>query len=281
MPQTQVTSRSASGRGFTIIELSVVLVIVALMSAILLVAVRSSILSARVASEKQVCVSLKAACTQFSQQFGFLPPLIDDSGTILDARQQPVLQDVKDAARPANATAAVFERLYSVNSLAYYVVGAGDAPVDGVDGPGLTAPKEGSGDEVDGQFSRKGKTYDAMFDVSKDRRRLQKTGTNSIQIVDRWGNPLRYYRWEPTFYDASNAGRAGTLKTSNVQVIVLQSLRGTANKKTEADFPELRGGGFAIISAGPDGKFSDQAPTGSSAEDAAKLDEDNIVEIGR
>lgn len=301
------------GRGFTLIELLVVLGIIALLSSILLIAVRSAVNTSRVAGERQVCTALKMACSQFKQQFGFLPPVIneDHMAAVPSAQfntagvgieqNQPVLRNILADSRTATPMP---DNWYSVNSLAIYLVGAADAKVDGVEGPGFTEPKD-NGDKEEGHFLRKGRTYEPLFDVAKDPKRLR-IDMGSYLILDRWqapgsdkpGNRIRYYRWEPTYFERQGPNAApdpslvGQVKFTivagsrvyqyNVPGVVLNSLRGTATTKTVEDFPELRGGGFAIVSAGPDGKFSDD-PTRETPPRPVDptLDIDNIVEIGK
>src|SRR5262249_43371540 len=72
------TVKRVRARGFTVIELSIVLIIIAILSAIALVAIRGTVLTSRTAAEKQVCIALRQGVEQFKQQFNFLPPLIDD-----------------------------------------------------------------------------------------------------------------------------------------------------------------------------------------------------------
>lgn len=286
-------SASARSRGFTIIELSVVVIIIALLSGILLVAVRTSLLSARVAGEKQVCTALKAGVSQFKQQFGFLPPLVLDSATLQnDQPNIDPLGDVLNLRYQADQNTPNFDRFYSVNTLGLYLIGAADAKVDGVDGPGFTQPNEASGDTPAGLFSKKGKTYEPLFDINRDRRRLAvdlTTNAASPQytIIDRWGKALRYYRWQASFYKANDqavpAGLRGTIRKDasgtplyNVPSVVANTLIAGSRDKKAGDFPELRDGGFAIVSSGPDGKFSDDVSPADPS-----LDVDNIVEIGK
>lgn len=281
---------------FTIIELSVAVAIIALLAAILMFALRGVMVTARTTAERQLCISLKMGCEQFKQQFGFLPPVIEEAeempyqaddigGGMAIVRdeggnegQQPRLRDVKAEAGMATPN---FDKFKSVNTLAYYLVGAADKEIDGVDGPGFTMPIDKDRDGEEGHFLKRGQAYGALYDVTKDRTRLVRKGSQTdprLLIVDRWGKALRYYRWEPSYYGQSEADRSlrGTVRKSggqylyNVPRVVVNSAGDPAN------VPELRQGGFAIMSSGPDGLFSDQSNPPN-----LEHDRDNIVEIGR
>lgn len=287
--RTDWTSKPAgvmSRRGFTIIELSVVLVIIALLSGILLFAVRRAILSSRVTAERQFCNTLKIGCEQFKQQFGFLPPVVDDvmgptESLGGDDGWQPKVRDAKAESRLAAPNFNVFWSDYTIS---YFLVGAGNKDLDGIDGPGFTFPRDDSRDKEEGHFAKKGKAYEPLFDVNKDRKRLvQLVDPTSAayltapkpQIIDRWMKPYRYYRWEPTHYtkaDGVDASRVGTVKSFNIPSLIELALGGADS------VPELRQGGFAIFSAGPDGYFGDES---ADADENKRRAADNIVEIGR
>lgn len=294
-------ARARAAGAFTIIELSVALAIIALLSAILLFAISGAVRTSRAAAEKQVCVSLRMACEQFKQQFGFLPPVIEEEyplpappapdnidlgGAPLIVEDeggaeglQPQIREIKEEVVLPNPN---FDQFKSVNSLAYYLVGAADKDIDGVDGPGFTIPIDASRDREEGHFEKRGKAYPALFDVTKDRKRLVRRGTQNdprLLLIDRWGQPLRYYRWEPSYYPPTEADPSlrGTIRKNatgdflyNVPSVIKNSLGDPAN------VPELRRGGFAIVSAGPDAKFSDQVSPANP-----EFDKDNILEIGR
>lgn len=275
MNKAITTTRSSARRGFSLVELLVVLGIIAVLASIISVGIARGVSGARAASEKAFCASLKLACEQFKQQFGFLPPVMNDVQVIDGVENQPAMLNIVEESRKLNPN---FEVFYSVNTLAYYLVGAADKDVDGVDGPGFTFPVDKTpAHSEEGHFSRKGQTLSALVDVSKNKQRLVSFG-NTRMINDRWDRPLRYYRWMPGYYPNDNSVEAslrGTVRdpgNPKVPGAVWRSLANGDSRKTAVDFPELRDGGFAIVSAGPDGDF------GEGDTQAAK---DNIVEIGQ
>lgn len=271
--------------GFTIIELSVVLAIIVLLISIVGFAARNAFLSARVAGERQACLALRLAVEQFKQQHGFLPPLLKDTGgtnssSPINSKDDPVAFSSAELAtldaNLANTSVSPLRDRYSVFSLTYYLAGATDAKIDGVDGPGYTEPRR------DGTFSKRGKQFPALYDINKDRSRLSRTNINApgnpldpalqdktIWIKDRWNNPIRYYRWLPTFYDKTTnpppSGRqVGDIKDDNIPKFL-------GNSK---DVAQLRTAEFAIVSAGPDGLINESAGPGAAE------NKDNIVEVG-
>jgi prepilin-type N-terminal cleavage/methylation domain-containing protein len=266
-------SHMRRARAFTLIETMIVVSIIAILMAIFLIAIRKGVMSARISAERQLCASLVMACNHFDQQFGFLPPLIDDMAA--PAGSGPVQNDPRSANGGkvplvkhddflASDPASNPGIRYSDYSLAYYIVGACDRDVDGVDGPGFTEPKP------DGTFSKRGKTYESMFDVTKDRGRMERDPadpSHMMVIHDRWWTPadptphrIRYYRWLPAFYDQNNAAPPG----SQMGQVRLYNVPPELGDPTTN--PELRQARFAVVSAGPDGIFGTP---------------DDIVELGK
>lgn len=295
-----------SARGFTVIELGVVLVIIVLLVSIVFAGLRIAFLNARVSGEQQVLTSIKLAIHEFEEKEGFLPPMLKEDlmvGPIGPSTKAPVAWTKKELEQ---RDMPLKERdRYSVCSLAYYLVGATDAAIDGVDGPGFTQVR------ADGTFDVRGRKYEALFDANRDRPRLfrdgvpggLKYGTN-ITIVDRWhhvgdvywlpngippidrnGNEpdhprhaIRYYRWEPTYYrpgDSLPAGKSvGDVKSYNIPRFL-----GDADKQ-----PALRLARYALVSAGPDSVIVQKARTAPYPDEEDTPDsahnKDNLVEFG-
>lgn len=216
------TTRRPVRRGFTLVEASVVLIIIAVLGGILLVALRSGTSGAQVAAEKQMLNALRLSLEQFVQTNNRLPPLILDQpavglpgyasapfvsiGTLLE----PVVWPSSQLADPA--TTFNSGRRFSVYSLPVYLIGSGNAAVDGIDGPGFTALSK---DNPTG-FSRRGKKYDPLIEPSKfktrgGKDRYQSASTNLGVLWDYWSLEsttavvIRYYRWEPEFFTGSTA----------------------------------------------------------------------------
>ncbi len=67
-----------STRGFTIVELLMVIIIIAVLAAVIVVAGRRALGIGRTAAQAQTVAGIKSAVEQFRQEFGFLPPLLQD-----------------------------------------------------------------------------------------------------------------------------------------------------------------------------------------------------------
>ena len=287
-------NRSPRARGFTVIELGVVLIIIVLLVSIVATAVRVAFLGARTAGEQAMFKSLRVGIEQFKQQNGFLPPLLNDleggsTGPLLVINGNKVPNAYQNSALSQfGSTPTKPRQVYSIYSLTYYLVGATDADVDGVDGPGYTAPL------ANGTFSKQGRTFPALFDPTANASRMARLqadpavgtpidasqfalpGTQAYQtfivILDRWKFPVRYYRWEPTFYlqgrDTLPQGKNwGDIMNYNVPAFL-------GDPTTNAD---LRNARYAIVSGGPDGAIDDSA----TATPNSPLNKDNIVELGQ
>lgn len=289
--------------GFTLIEGIVVFGIIALLASILLLAFHSARSGGDVAAERALIVSLKLSVEQFKQQFGFLPPLVVDRApgpggeqTPVNSQDDPTIWRAADLADPMPQLNGGGRR-FSELSLSYYIVGVLRKEIDGVDGPGMTAPAK------NGAFSRTGRTIDPLMDPSS---RKTKRGSNrlytvpgnplNVFIMDYWSDSsnlgesrfIRYYRWLPNFYTQTGQYRApnpedvGKVRDDNIPVVL-------GDPKTN---PALRSAEFAIVAPGPDRLFGDESITEirdrlkldtaiSDAAARAKAAEDNIVEVGR
>jgi len=265
--------------GFTMIELAIVLLIIAIIATLSYVAYSRAVKTGRESGERMFLNHMKVAVESFRQDHGFLPPLVNDNidpvgefrldGPLDRITQQPL---VRDAAFLRGDTFPTAPR-WSVFSLSFYIAGTLAQAQDGVEGPGFTAPLD------DGSFSRKGRVYDAYFDIGRDPTRIRQNptapqGRPETVIVDRWGkvaargtwlplNTIRYYRWEPKFF-APNTPNAGQVQNYNVpKGIALPSLD-----------EEFRNAGFAILSKGPDGQIDNDNAR-------SVVNTDNLVEVAK
>lgn len=296
-----------TARGFTLIEITVVVVIITILSALTLVGVGGAIRSARRASEIELLRNLSRGVESFQQQFGFPPPLVnddkngagpietvnsvkririagaatfgDESGPVSYLRYQS--DAAIDTTPPPNTNWAKSYR-YSELSIPYYILGTLDKTIDGVDGPGFTKPL------ASGQFSKVGGKVAPLFDVSSISERLAGSSTDPTQtrLLDRWKNPIRYYRWEPLLHSASgtptlrpkspvpasvtnNPAQAGEVWDYNVPIFV-----GDPRENSS-----LRGAKWALVSEGPDGEIDyDGSNPGFNTDNITLLEGGSVVE---
>ena len=287
-----------SRRAFTLVEIGLVLIIIAVLASILLVGLSRAIRGVRIDAERQYLRSVVLAAVKFKDDFGFPVPLIQDTAPgPINGSDDPVVRSKAFLQDPESNGGGV---LYSEFSIPYYILGAADKDVDGIDGLGYTKPlaPAQSGAQWVGAFSRRGQKYEPTVDLARGNNRVVRDPANLariVRVVDRWNNPFRYYRWEKTYFtsgarkdEIDDPGIAVGAFTPDVwkQIIADPSqylpLNNPANRKKARQLamsiaPELRAAEFAVVSSGPDGRFND-APTNVTE---AKENLDNIVEVSR
>lgn len=255
-----ITGRNASRcrRGFTLVEAALVVIIIAVLAAILLVAVRAAMLDARRKGEQQLLTSLQLQIAHFKETFGFVPPLVRDEAPGPITGQDEVL-----VRSPAELRDATLDR-FSVYTLPYFLLGALPKDVDGIDGFGYTkplAPLERSPGQWVSPFSKRGSKYEALADVTRDRNRIQRSGDADVRLLDRWNRPIRFYRWENTFF--TSGARQGEVDRWGIprDLWPRDIFNGPGNDAdkaaaTAARLPQLRSASYALVSLGPDGVIS-------------------------
>lgn len=232
---TRTDSTARASRGFTLAEIIVSIFIIFLLMGIALVSYRVAANQARITSDRALVNGLKIGVDEFKREFGIVPPLVKDGG--VDGSGYPLVA-VEDVIIPNTFSPVVpvdintlrdeNDRIprFSEFSLAYYLVGALDSPVDGVDGPGFVEvrkagnfapvvdPKEiDAGDRGTLELARRGpKKFEPFFDTDRGGVELfidtatrwtptagsvigQRRLYYRAQIRDRNGVPIRYYRW--------------------------------------------------------------------------------------
>ncbi len=290
------TRPRGSRAGFTIIELGVSILVIAVLIGLLLVGLNRLSSTAQSGAERANLIAMKVAIESFKTDFGILPPLVKDgltypSGAVVGPGSTvtpPV--DMSDSTintydfgdrsdadfLRGNASGEEFER-FSVYSLPYYLVGVLGADYDGKEGPGYRELRR------DGTFRTSGgRLFDPKFEVTQGSDGLVEVDGEEgrFELRDRNGIVYRYYRWLP---DESVGGQTIT-EFRNVP-----SLLGDP-----ADDIELRDAEYAIMAAGPNRVFGEidteseqgiRTGLGAGSVDAAELErvgrEDNVVEVGR
>jgi prepilin-type N-terminal cleavage/methylation domain-containing protein len=263
-------------RAFTLVEVSLVVIIIGVIAALSFVLLARVIKGGREAGERQMLFSLRTGIEQFRNDFGFLPPLVNDvnpSGPV-DSSNNPRVRDnrfLRYETFPA-------EQRYSVYSIPYYLLGVLGTDVDGVDGPGYTDPQS------DGSFKRRGRRTDPKLDIAKNPARLRTdpADMNRVVLLDRWQNPIRYYRWQARHIDDNTAN------TGQVDQYFVPRVFGDPNEVIE-----LRDATYGLASLGADGTTDERKPlekTGRGPDPGGGTDntpidravtKDDIVEVGR
>lgn len=312
--------------GFNLFEVTLVAVIISLLAALTFVAANRALNDprggVRIEAERLVLRALKLGIDEFRNKMGGLPPLVNDQVPLEQVNETsavppPPLQ-LQLAVRRGTATAPNalapgrylrYENTpfasavgtdqnnpdgtgprFSVFSLGFFVLGAGDTELDGIDGPGMTQV-----DPVLGWFSKRGPSLTLLFDTASVRERVRTAGTAGptntalYHVLDRWNRPIRYYRWEPTYHvnvtgsgpqclfegyrpdgsigaaPSNDAARTNDVRSYNIPAFI-------GNPWAEI---ELRGARFALVSAGPDGRIDERAGPDEG------VNADNIVEVGQ
>ncbi len=226
-------------RAFTLVELLATISVIFLIMGIALVAYTSAVRGATSAADRAAVNGLRLAVGQFKDEFGIVPPLVKDDGG-LDASAP--LATVRGRTVPLVFSLGSFEDAqvlrgrdtsrdrFSLLSLPYYVLGALDAPVDGVDGLGFyevrrdgtfapslaytTNPElDPSGSGTVDASDRSQRRYEPLFDttrgsvelfVDESERFTADSGSGVLtrtripfryELRDRAGIAIRYYRW--------------------------------------------------------------------------------------
>jgi type II secretory pathway pseudopilin PulG len=297
----------ASARpGFSVVEASVALAIIALLASILFVAIRKVRSSGSDLAERGAVVALKTGVEHFRSTYGFLPPLVIDANVQPTTPSNsgntgvPPLWTQTDLAD--NNSSVNNGDKFSVYSLPFYLVGSLPKRFDGVDGPGFTTPQK------DGSFSLRGAYQESIFQAERfktkaGQARLQPNPdptlspplvANDLRMVllDYYSDlstktPIRYYRWYPTYYPQSDQANKGKVRYWNIPF----AAGGEFNQSNPPADTGLRDATYAIVSAGPDHAFGDerladlQRIMGDTTTPAQALREkarkDNLVEYGR
>lgn len=278
---------AASRSGFTIIELGVSILVIAILIGLLLVGLNSMSRSAQSGAERANVIAMRIAVEQFKNDFGFAPPLVKDGlaypgGTPMTVPIGAGFANVYRTDVPSDVeflqgdVAGEEDFRFSVYSLSYYLIGVLDDDIDGKDGSGFREPMR------DGSFRQAGgRLTDPLFDAAGDADRLVEVDAEEgrFELRDRNGIAYRYYRWLPI--DSASASDVTDLRR-------VPSLLGDP-----AENIMLRDAEYAIVAAGPNRVFGEISTEGREAlqdelgrgKTDAQLEsegrEDNVMEVGK
>lgn len=328
----------AGAGGYTIIEILIVISIITALAALIFLAVGYALNTGRQNAERAWIENIGFSVERFRKDHGFYPPLVSGdprpafageptaltnqpppgwpaSASWTGRRPRIMGEDQAGVADPVNAYLRQefdqFGRRYSVYSLSVYLAGNAGADVTGLNKEGITKPDASQGYA----FSKQGREYEPYLDLKglSGRMRIDPATNNPgvPVLTDRWGSPLRYYRWEPTFHaaqgrtlvfpggaPANDASLAGEVRSINVPYAVrltgseLFDPLAIASPSGEAlsALRRLRQARFALMSPGIDTLVYDPtSPTdliggglGSppDAISSRRYNSDNILVIG-
>ncbi|MEK6701817.1 MAG: type II secretion system protein [Planctomycetota bacterium] len=287
-------SGRASARGFTLIEMLVVLLMLAILAGLIVVAGKHAFQFARGATTQQTLASMKMGIDQFTKDHGFAPPLVMDNA-VLGASVRPgypfFVNNALNPARPqmsvfnfslANANAAdrdylrgwnggnrlgadvgsvAEDRRFSTYSLGVYLAGRGEVEY------GAATPKEvldgvpGPGTtepSADGSFAAKvqGRTGRKYEPLFDD-----KQGGFNIVSVDAAAAKVEIQENKKGVairYYRWLPGKQG------LPIVQMSQVVGGPTDPTLFNVPSLfaslpasQGASWALVAAGPDGVFGD------------------------
>lgn len=308
--------------GFSLTEMLVTMSIIVLLLGALFAALGPTIRYVRAESERQTLRTLAQSLENYKQINGFLPPLVNDgpdtqrtpgtNGPIIGTTAATAQPNIKGSALipPPGGVGGVsgflryeaspdtagsdntvlangnYVSRSSIYSLPVYLAGSLERNVDGVDQFGSNNA------DAEGRFLKGTGNNKPMLDTAKFAERLQPrlrdgtevTDRNRVVILDRWGTPIRYYRWLPTFHQASGPGSPLVYTFSNGSAPPANATNQAREvRSTNTPWPIgdprdttnalLRGASAAVVSAGPDKQINDGVPWNEG------VNRDNIVEL--
>ena len=285
------TERRTSRRGFTLIEMLLVIAIIALLVGLLIVALGRVRRTGELAATEKLLRSIDMGLAQFKEDHGFLPPLLDD--TIANGAGKDLLPYPVDRSRNID--------YYSVLTLAPYLLGVGDLNGDsevdqyddGVEGAGFRDPgiDQGWGYSFNGTAGRgrkaywqskekmmgtpptrqiPGKVFGPYLQVSgekeiayaKNRAGVELREPELFAINDYWGGSIRYYRNWPKVIPQDR----------RLEDFLFACFGSLKSDQVESFRTQARSAEYIIMSTGPDIKAKDKPLEGDPVEN-----KDNIV----
>ncbi|MCA9311187.1 MAG: type II secretion system protein [Phycisphaerales bacterium] len=211
---------------FTLVELLVVIVIIALLAGLLLAAFRGAFTASRTTMAQRQLASIAQGVDAFYNDFNYYPPVLTPAGGNLYVRPET-------SYAPRNVIDELRDARYSSDfSLGIYLLGLGDTNSDGTPdseeddglaGPGFREPgpdrywgitADGSdgmtpADGRGGYVTTTGRTYGPYLSLSAAESFIERDeATGLYRFTDPWGQPIRYYaNWQTTVRVGSNVER--------------------------------------------------------------------------
>ncbi|NNF44223.1 MAG: prepilin-type N-terminal cleavage/methylation domain-containing protein [Phycisphaerales bacterium] len=206
-----MTSRSR--RGFTLVEMLVVIAMIIVLLSLLLVGLNFATRTAQSANTRVLMQSMKQALVRFQEDVGYLPPVLDEERRLVEG-PSPSLSGAQYRTE--------IQGWHSCTSLAEYLIGygqnvqdgygstdLGEVPFTGIRSPGLDGVwGAGFGPIADRNPVITGRVYGPYFQLEDERLlggltpggdivfRDQDPDFDSYPkvIVDYWGRPIEYFR---------------------------------------------------------------------------------------
>lgn len=277
---TSTRPSQPGARGFSLLELLIVIVVIAILIALLSVGLSQALRAGGVAATNAQLRALAQGTEQFYADLGYYPPLVLEPSAPSEELRIPELEDgegfsgaVADAYRDA--------RYHSIYTPTTYLIGMGEVDGDagsdpntsdmddGQAGPGFRNPgrsrawKDAMGPAGRHAAIASGRVFGPYVDVGSLGDLLQQDPeTERWFIEDRWGNPIRYYRNWPSVPDGDDLNDPGAYQDVIARIPVeIRDPRSVQKQLASGEIDvsldrDILGASYCFVSAGPgDGEF--------------------------
>jgi prepilin-type N-terminal cleavage/methylation domain-containing protein len=299
--------RKNKPRAFTLIEVLFAVLIVGILLGLLIVGVRRAASVVKRTADREAIQDVATGAERFAREFGFVPPLVKEAalprafdppagistlcGEALVGAQNGVkfiqtyrvevpadLNYLRDEPSSFNPSNPLYDRRWSTATIAIYLAGAFpepysasvSLPMDGVEGPGLFAPRPDGTFKIPPEYlvttgtpSRRSDPIPPFINLGGSNLKVMTDPANPARrvcVVDRYGTPIRYYRWEP----GPPSTPPDLLGDLNIPAIVARVPAGfpirTPPERDLTTNTQVRSARFAIVGAGANKLFGDESP---------------------